>query len=106
MIDLTEVHNASNTLGRAFEEYKHVNDQRLNEIERRGTADVLLNEKLGRMDTSINKLQDDVSSVKTALARPGKAIGLQSNHPTEASEYKQAFMRYLSKGFDQDLALQ
>src|SRR5580658_7073567 len=102
MIDLTEVRSASETLGRAFEEYKSVNDQRLNEIERRGSADVLLNEKLGRMDTHINKLQDDISSVKTALRRPGKVAA--PHLPEEGnSEYKSAFLRYVTKGFDQDL---
>src|SRR5580658_3009154 len=104
MIDLTEVRSASETLGRAFEEYKHVNDQRLNEIERRGSGDVLLNEKLGRMDSSINKLQDDISSVKTALRRPGKNFEPQIKEDGNP-EYKQAFLRYVSKGYDDGLGL-
>jgi HK97 family phage major capsid protein len=104
MIDLTEVHNASNTLGRAFEEYKQTNDLRLSEIERRGSADTLLGEKLGRMDASINKLQDDISGVKTALRRPGKAAVSHLPESTGNPEYKSAFMRYVTKGFDQGLA--
>jgi len=101
MIEVNEVRNAAETLARTFEEYKSVNDRRLDEIERRGSPDVLLNEKLGRMDTHITRLQDDISSVKTALRRPNKG-GLAP--VTEGdSEYKQAFMRYITKGFDQDL---
>jgi HK97 family phage major capsid protein len=101
MIDLTEVHNAAETLARTFEEYKSVNDQRLTELERRGSSDILLTEKLDRMDKSITRLQDDVSGVKTALRRPGKG----ATHTVEEGngEYKQAFMRYITKGFDQDL---
>ncbi|NTU76251.1 MAG: phage major capsid protein, partial [Alphaproteobacteria bacterium] len=53
MIDMNEVHDATETLARAFEEYKSVNDQRLGEIERRGSADTVLNEKLGRMDAAM-----------------------------------------------------
>src|SRR6185437_13677835 len=103
MIDLSEVRNAADTLARTFEEYKGTNDQRLAELERRGSTDVLLDEKLGRMDKHINRLQDDITNVKTALRRPHKAEGayrVEEGH----SEYKQAFMRYITKGFDQDLS--
>ena len=72
MIDMNEVHAATDTLARAFEEYKSVNDQRLADVDRRGSADVVLTDKLGRMDQALGKLQDDVSSVKTVLRRPAK----------------------------------
>ncbi len=101
MIDMNEVHEATDTLARAFEEYKSVNDQRLGEIERKGSADALLNEKLGRMDDALNKLQEDVSNVKTALRRPAKgaALMLESDNG-----YKGAFMRYVTKGAESDLS--
>ncbi len=103
MFEANELRNAAETLARTFEEYKSVNDRRLDEIERRGSADVLLNEKLGRMDTHINKLQDDISGVKTALRRPGKGAGAPQIAEEGNAEYKQAFMRYVTKGYDQDL---
>jgi len=104
MIDMNEVHAATDTLARAFEEYKYVNDQRLAEIERRGASDVLLEEKLDRMDRTINRLQDEVSGVKTALRRP--ASGLSNKTPGDGdSEYKTAFMRYVAKGHEGDLSL-
>jgi len=103
MIDMNEVHAATDTLARAFEEYKSVNDQRLLEIERRGSADVLLNEKLGRLDQALNKMQDDISGVKTALRRP--ALGPVSGLPAREGdgEYKAAFMRYVTKGAEPDV---
>lgn len=97
-----EVHAATDTLAQAFEEYKSVNDQRLSEIERRGSADVLFDDKLLRMDGAINKLQDEVSRVKTVLRRPGK--GAQANLREDDGGYKSAFMRYVAKGVEQDLA--
>ncbi|MDD5585624.1 MAG: phage major capsid protein [Alphaproteobacteria bacterium] len=103
MIDMNEVHAATDTLARAFEEYKSVNDQRLAEIERRGSADVLLNDKLVRMDCSLNKLQDDVSSVKTVLRRPAKGIASKVMTEDGDSEYKGAFMRYVAKGQEGEL---
>lgn len=102
MIDMQEVNAATETLARAFEEYKSVNDQRLNDMERRGSADVLLSEKLGRMDSSINKLQDDISGVKTALRRPARGESLALPEGQNA-EYKHAFLRYVAKGHEADL---
>lgn len=103
MIEVNEVRSATETLARAFEEYKSVNDMRLNDIERRGSADVLLDEKLSRMDQSINKVQDDITSVKTALHRPGKA-GFDSRSGEGNSAYKQAFLNYVTKGNESDLS--
>ncbi len=101
MIDMNEVHEATDTLARAFEDYKNVNDQRLGEIERKGSADALLNEKLSRMDDALNKLQDDVSNVKTALRRPAKGASLMLEND---NGYKAAFMRYVIKGAENELS--
>ncbi|NTU77324.1 MAG: phage major capsid protein, partial [Alphaproteobacteria bacterium] len=98
-----EVHDATETLARAFEEYKSVNDQRLGEIERRGSADTVLNEKLGRMDAAMNKLQDDISGVKTALRRPARGAAASFSAQDGESEYKEAFLRYVTKGVEQDV---
>lgn len=104
MIDMNEVHAATDTLARAFEEYKSVNDQRLGEIERKGTSDVLLGDQLGRMDKSINKLQDDISNVKTALRRPARGFAMSQTKDYDGdNEYKSAFMRYVTKGVDYDM---
>ncbi len=104
MIEMNEVRSATETLARAFEEYKSVNDTRLNEIERRGSADVLLDEKLGRMDQSITKLQDDVTSVKTSLRRPGKGQNAEPYRGNDTNNaYKQAFLNYVVKGNEIEL---
>lgn len=99
MIDMNEVNAATETLARAFEEYKSVNDARLSDIERRGSADVLSDDKLTRMDRAINDLQDDITHVKTSLRRPGK-IGAA---PMVDNRHKQAFLTYIAKGYDTDL---
>ncbi len=100
MIDMSEVRSATETLARAFEEYKSINDHRLQEIERRGGADVLYDEQLGRMDKSINGLQDDITNLKTSMLRPHRAgVGSVAD-----SAHKQAFLTYVAKGFDSGLA--
>ena len=103
MIDMNEVQSASETLAHAFEEYKSVNDMRLNELERKGSVDVIVDEKLGRMDGAINKLQNDISAVKTALRRPSMDQGKAVFTDEKEGEYKSAFMRYLTKGVEPDL---
>jgi len=105
MIEMNEVRSATETLARAFEEYKSVNDTRLYEIEKRGSADVLLDEKLGRMDTTINNVQDDITNLKTVMRRPGRA-GAETKSGEGNSAYKQAFLNYVTKGFEADLNLQ
>jgi HK97 family phage major capsid protein len=103
MIDMSEVRSATDTLARAFEEYKSVNDQRLSDIERRGAADVLSDDKLVRMDVSINRLQDDITSIKTSMRRPNKT-GASFSIGENDSAHKQAFLKYIAKGFDSGLA--
>ncbi|MFA6280383.1 MAG: phage major capsid protein [Bdellovibrionales bacterium] len=107
MIDMNEVQSSAETLARAFEEYKSVNDTRLAEIENKGSADVITTEKLGRMDDALNKLQNDLSGVKTVLRRPASSAAAGFD-PKEAQgedgEYKAAFMRYITKGVEPELA--
>ena len=101
-MDMHDVKSAAETLAGAFEEYKVTNDQRLAELERKGSADVVLSEKLSRLDSGMTKLQDEISKVKTVLRRPAlslasKAIGEEDNG------YKSAFVKYITKGHDHEL---
>jgi HK97 family phage major capsid protein len=102
MIESHDLRSATETLARAFEEYKGSNDQRLSEIERKGTADVLHDDKLRRMDSSINALQDTITSIKTSMQRPAKS-GLSFAASAADSAHKKAFLKYIAKGYDQDL---
>jgi len=61
---LTEVKATTEAALSAFEAYKAANDERLAEIEKKGTADPLTEEKVGRID---NRLQ----GIETFLSRPG-----------------------------------
>lgn len=102
MIDMNEVHSATETLAGAFEEYKSVNDQRVDEIEQRGSSDIKLSEKIGRMNNDMKEIKDEMVSVKTAMRRPH--VGVQMAAADEAgSEHKEAFMDYVSKGNEHDL---
>ena len=48
------------SVARAFEEFKAANDARLGDIEKRGSADVLVEEKTKRINDAITALQGDL----------------------------------------------
>ena len=53
----TDVKEALDGLGRAFEEFKATNDNRLDELARKGSADVPLEEKLQRVNTALDHFE-------------------------------------------------
>lgn len=80
----TEARHAINDLLSAFEAFKQSNDERLAEIEKHHTADVLLEEKVERMNAQIGRLI--AVGQRPAMAR-GETNG--------AAEAKAAFENYI-----------
>jgi HK97 family phage major capsid protein len=76
-----------------FEAYKHANEARLAEIEKRGKADPLLDEKLAKIDRRLEAL-----SLKSARADLSGA-----DDPVNA-EHSGAWNRYLRSGDDSGIA--
>jgi HK97 family phage major capsid protein len=76
---------------RVFETFKAENDQRIAEIERRGAADPLLEEKVARLDAAMDALQ--LRAARPALDRDRGA------HASLAQrEHKAAFEAYVRTG--------
>lgn len=61
---MSEINQAIDSLGRAFEEFKATNDVRLEEIKNRGAADPLLEEKLAKLGEAINQKQDVIDALE------------------------------------------
>lgn len=74
----------------AFEHYKQTNDQRLAEIESRGSADSLLEEKLSRIDTTLTHQQSVLDRLRLDAGR-----GPLEMAPEES---RSAWTRYMRKG--------
>ncbi len=85
----TDVAGAFDEFMHAFEEFKSTNDERLEQVEKRVSADVVTEEKLARL----NKTMDQIvaKSVRPPLAggAPNSVAGLQ---------HKSAFETYMRKG--------
>jgi predicted phage gp36 major capsid-like protein len=71
----------------AFEAFKEANDERLDQIEKRMSADVVTSEKVDR----INKAMDE-------LILKSRRPVLGAEVKSEPSEHKKAFEQYVRKG--------
>lgn len=56
-MDTSELKSAVDAVGSAFEAFKATNDARLAEIERKGSADVVVRDKLDRIEASLSKYE-------------------------------------------------
>jgi HK97 family phage major capsid protein len=86
----------------AFEEFKSTNDQRLKDIEKRGSADGLLEGKLERLNRVIDGHKAAMDRLTAERARPAieaKAGGLPDG------EYKEAFSAYVKRGEEKALQI-
>lgn len=100
---LSEVSKRVNALGSAWEQFKAVNDRRLKEIERRGSADPLTEDYLSKINYALDNYKERLMRVETAMSRPGLAVSGMERNDTVLSEHKAAFCQYLRKGAESDL---
>ncbi|WP_201159498.1 phage major capsid protein [Rhodoplanes elegans] len=84
---------------RTFEAYKATNDARLGQIERRGAADPVTEERLARIDATLIEHQRRVDALALKGARP--ALGRDGRDAFDSPagrEHKAAFDAYVRKG--------
>jgi HK97 family phage major capsid protein len=91
-------------LGSTWEQFKQVNDRRLSEVEKKGSADPLTIEQLGRMNSAIDGYKSRLDSVETVLNRPMGSVAGVEYGSADVNEHKQAFCGYLRKGIEDDLS--
>lgn len=101
---ISEINDKVNMLGSAWEQFKHVNNARLQEIEHKGYADPLYAEHLSRINQTLDQYKSRMQLMETAMARPGKEFTVDSKvHEATYSEYRKAFVNYIRKGMDAGL---
>jgi len=86
----------------SFEQFKQSNDQRIDELERRGSADALTLEKVARIDASLDGYKSAMERASLERARPTLEIG---NSPFQSDEYKDAFSAYVKRGEEKALSI-
>lgn len=105
MSEVAAVHQAIESLNRAFAEYKQTNDQRLDELKSKGVADPLHQEKLSKLDERLDTLTVQLQEGQQKLARlaleggDGKAVDTP-----DVVAHRKAFGTFLRKGVTEGLA--
>lgn len=99
---ISEITERVSHLGHAWEEFKHVNDARLREIETKGSADGLYNEHLNNISRALDNYKSRLDTIETVYARPEFGSS-ESKSIAVPSEYSKAFRNYLRKGMDAGL---
>lgn len=99
---IQEVTEHVHSLGNAWEQFKHVNNARLAEIERKGYADPLYLEHLNKISDALDQHKHRMDRLETATGRPARDLS-GSSVSVDAGEYKSAFCNYLRKGMDAGL---
>lgn len=87
---------AQDDLRYSFESYRLANDERLAEIESRGAADPLLDEKVARIDAALDETKRRIDRVALDRARP--ALGQDGPRDPLSHEHKAAFAAYIRSG--------
>jgi HK97 family phage major capsid protein len=85
----------------AFEEFKRSNDQRLGELEKRGQADALTEEKIARLNQALDGAKAAIDRANLERARPR----LEGGHAGDRDEYKDAFAAYVKRGEEKALSV-
>ncbi|MDK9697793.1 MAG: phage major capsid protein [Siculibacillus sp.] len=99
---LSEVDRAFDDFRSGFESWKAENDRRLAEIERRGVADPLIEDKMSRIDRAMEESRRLADDLALKAARP--SLGLERAGLTPAAaEHEAAFEGYIRNGRDADL---
>ncbi|WP_372426726.1 phage major capsid protein [Salinarimonas chemoclinalis] len=83
---------------RAFEAYKEENDGRLAALETRGHADVLVDEKLARIDAFLDEQKARSDRLALARQRPPLAGEEKGREDPLGAEHKAAFELYVRSG--------
>lgn len=97
-MSISEITDRVASLGNAWEQFKNINDARLNEIERKGNADPLYNEHLGNISMALDNYKSRLDTIETVYNRPvlgGGEMATKNHEP-----YGKAFRNYLRKGME------
>ena len=80
-----------------FEQFKTTNDARLDALEAGGSVDVLLEEKLARLDATLDAQKKRIDTLSVKVARPSLG-GEPAAYESPALTHKAAFEAYARKG--------
>lgn len=102
---MSEVRSLVEGISRTFAEFRSQNDNRLTQIEQRGSADVITSETVDRVNAEITRLTNELTAVQTRLNRPGAAGGSANGETPAQAEYRQNWNGWARRGRHSDEAM-
>lgn len=98
---MEEIKTLLETQKSVFEDFKKDNDERLKALEKAGSTDPLLIEKIDKQNDAISTLEKQLEDLWKKANRPHHGEGGLSQ---EVEEHKKAFMNFVRKGEEDGLA--
>ena len=98
-MEITDVKTAIETLGKEVAELRVKNDERWEQIQKKGYADPLLEAQVKKLSEKVVDMTDTkerLEKVETKINRP--ALGGDDKKSGRVSERKAAFLNYVRKG--------
>ncbi|AZL15555.1 phage major capsid protein [Rickettsiales endosymbiont of Stachyamoeba lipophora] len=100
-MDLYSVSEQINQLSNEWHNFKQQNDIRLKSLETKGSVDSITTEQINKLNKNIDDLQLQIKAQEVASLRPGVNT---TSYAKENTEHKKAFLDYIRKGNDYNLA--
>ncbi len=102
-MDISEIKTLIEAQGRAFEEFKRTNDQRIEEMKKgHGVAD--LEAKLAQMSADMSRLEAEKQVLEARVNKIGLSGANDAKGEDAKGEHKSAYMKWLRKGVESGLA--
>ena len=100
-MNLSEINEKINQIGNTWEHYKQVNDERLKQIEKKGSVDGIVMEELNKINSSLDEQKNKLEKLEVSISRP--SFENKNDYYIENIEYKKALNSYLKKGMENQL---
>lgn len=94
-----DIQTTVDDLARTFEEFKATNDERIKGLEQKGHEDPLLQEKIKKIESSLDHSEKRLKQMEAFDHRPQHETQHSSHHGSHGG-HKRAFMDYIRKGLD------
>lgn len=94
-MSIEQIADQVHKLGNAWEEFKKVNDSRLAEIEKKGSADTLYTGQLDKINAALDEQKGRLDQLQTAMNRAPAGDGAKEN---KDEKHNAAFRDFIRKG--------
>lgn len=94
---LREITTSIGDLAKVFADFRAANDERLAQIEKKGTADPVTEEKVTKLNGEITRLSTALQEMETRAARPGGA-GSGGGERPELRAHRDAWVKWVRSG--------